>query len=1289
MSDWQSKFETKGISCLELTSDSPFYEIEDLSKHAVLIATPEKIDSLQRSLNGMQEFVSRISLLMVDEIHTIAEQPRGACLEGILTRLIVYNPRIIAVTATCSNISDIAQWLSKSERECLCRSFGSQFRPVPINKIVLGYRKSPQSSLFQFDQFLTKKVLPIIRTHSLGRPTLIFSITRKTAENTAESLARGAMCSNNVPQELIGRISNDLLRNCLSRGVGFHHAGVNPVDRRLIEETFVEVSTSTLSMGINLPAHLVIIKNTSLYVDGTTQEYTSRQMLQMIGRAGRPQFDTSATAVIMTTADKKEHYEHWLEDSENVESSLHVCLTDLLNVEIALDRVRSFDDILQWISCSYLAIRLPKNPNFYGFQRHEIAVTDFWKELCRNALDKLVSVGSAVISDADQSIGSTIIGQIMCEHFLSAMTVESFLRLTGSETLEDLIYYIAGCVEMNEISIRSQEKSALNIINKGTGVKKLRFPVRGRITTPQLKIVTLLQAELNDFVVLDSGLQQECLKTFRAFIRCAAGKLIFSNSEVRLRNLLWTTKSSGREVSNIATKSLPQSAAMSGFASMAHVIELAKIVANRVWADAPLASLRQLPDIGKDYAGQLAGAGVTSLKDIERVGPRCIEKILRRQPPFGDRVYRSALEVPKYELAAEQLATNAIDKVEFEFAIRLTRSCKFDQVALMVADDRNCIIFKTVLSTTMLESSGGWSQRVVVHYDPDVHYLFTSLISFNFLGIDLNINFPIPWPESTNDLVGQGLPATPTIDGSIDVPLPVTVSPYFSSAHTLAKIKVRRKQKVLRTATRTKPPKTSPKAEAATSTPKVTNDGLRQTNIMNFFKATKSFLEQAPEGKPMNILPALSPIKKLGILPCTSIFNTSKIHTPECHSSLLTPFTPDSPSIQPSRLIKSTPEIQPSLKKIKWDDNDDEEEISPETDKMVEEELCSFLSTVEATEAKGHSVNVPSFRVENTFSPILPVDLDTTNDNPKSLELEGLSTPPIISTQEVDERDELNFIPSFCVDRTISPIIPSDMNQSLKEDASSTPKVSKQSPFVHTPTKQSLIEFKTPKDMQLFTSLDDPNDSSPPPPNEKINDQVFKVPISATPLRRPQRQPLATFTQTPSTTTSAKLSKKVSFSIMLPKLDSDCGDTGYGSSPVSKETKGTDVSVKKKIEKASLTIAESVVKGRPESEEGKEREDRKGFLKTPSSSEVDFELLREGWDQLATFIYCYNILRNLAPRTPSHNPNDCECPRDACASSTEDTNYAVECPSASIQSPYPPQMKATAIDSKKTPQVEE
>ncbi|KAH9286290.1 putative ATP-dependent DNA helicase HFM1 [Echinococcus granulosus] len=326
MTEWHDKLKTLGYTCLELTSDSPHYETEELMQHTVLIATPEKIDSLLRFQEGMKDLVARVTLLMVDEIHTIADQSRGACLEAVIMRFFASHPRILAATATCPNISDIAQWLSTPDRPCLCRSFGSQFRPVPITKIVLGYRKSPQSSLFQFDQFLTKKLLPLIRTYSQGRPTLIFSITRKTAENTAEWLARGGILCSNIRQELVDSISGGLLKECLSKGVGFHHAGVSPVDRRLVEEAFVDgcipvlVSTSTLSMGINLPAHLVIIKNTALYVEGSTQEYTTRQMLQMIGRAGRPQFSTSATAVIMTTSAKKEYYEHWLEDAESVES---------------------------------------------------------------------------------------------------------------------------------------------------------------------------------------------------------------------------------------------------------------------------------------------------------------------------------------------------------------------------------------------------------------------------------------------------------------------------------------------------------------------------------------------------------------------------------------------------------------------------------------------------------------------------------------------------------------------------------------------------------------------------------------------------------------------------------------------------------------------------------------------------------------------------------------------------------------------------------------------------------
>lgn len=72
MFDWEEKIRLQGYTLLQLTSDSPHYEIKDLSKHSVLIATPEKIDSLLRSLEGMRDFISHIHLLMLDEVCSIS-----------------------------------------------------------------------------------------------------------------------------------------------------------------------------------------------------------------------------------------------------------------------------------------------------------------------------------------------------------------------------------------------------------------------------------------------------------------------------------------------------------------------------------------------------------------------------------------------------------------------------------------------------------------------------------------------------------------------------------------------------------------------------------------------------------------------------------------------------------------------------------------------------------------------------------------------------------------------------------------------------------------------------------------------------------------------------------------------------------------------------------------------------------------------------------------------------------------------------------------------------------------
>ena len=63
-------------------------------------------------------------------------------------------------------------------------------------------------------------------------------------------------------------------------GIGFHHAGLDPGDRAAVERLFLEgmlpvlVSTSTLAMGVNLPAHLVIVKSTSHLDNNEYKEYS-------------------------------------------------------------------------------------------------------------------------------------------------------------------------------------------------------------------------------------------------------------------------------------------------------------------------------------------------------------------------------------------------------------------------------------------------------------------------------------------------------------------------------------------------------------------------------------------------------------------------------------------------------------------------------------------------------------------------------------------------------------------------------------------------------------------------------------------------------------------------------------------------------------------------------------------------------------------------------------------------------------------------------------------------------
>lgn len=112
----------------------------------------------------------------------------------------------------------------------------------------------------------------------------------------------------------------------VTAGVAVHHAGLDQQDRSAVERAYlagnlsVICCTSTLAVGVNLPCHMVIIKNTVFCEARDVKEYSDLEIMQMIGRAGRPQFDTSALAIIMTKMHQVKHYEQLLNGQERLES---------------------------------------------------------------------------------------------------------------------------------------------------------------------------------------------------------------------------------------------------------------------------------------------------------------------------------------------------------------------------------------------------------------------------------------------------------------------------------------------------------------------------------------------------------------------------------------------------------------------------------------------------------------------------------------------------------------------------------------------------------------------------------------------------------------------------------------------------------------------------------------------------------------------------------------------------------------------------------------------------------
>ncbi|XP_064798161.1 probable ATP-dependent DNA helicase HFM1 isoform X2 [Oncorhynchus masou masou] len=744
--DWKNKFGPLGLSCKELTGDTEiddFFEIQDAN---IIMTTPEKWDSMTRKWRD-NCLLQLVRLFLIDEVHVVKDPMRGATLEVVVSRMkavhayrAAENPqedvsmRFVAVSATIPNTKDIADWLCDDRDPATCLEMDESHRPVKLRKVVLGFPCNSNQTEFKFDLSLNYKMANIIQTYSDQKPTLVFCSTRKGVQQSATVLAKDArfIMSIEHKQRLVNYANSLLdskLRDLVSFGVGFHHAGVDVSDRKRIEEAFnmgdlpVLFTTSTLAMGVNLPAHLVVIKSTTHYIGGACEEYSEADMLQMIGRAGRPQFDTSATAVIMTKTQTKDKYMQFMNGAEIIESSLHTHLVEHLNAEIVLHTISDVNMALDWIRSSFLYIRALKNPKHYGFSTDldRCGIEDKLQELCLKNLNSLASIG-LISMDEDVNIKATEAGRLMARYCVAFDTMKQFSKVTGTETLPELIELVVKGREFTDVQLRVNEKRTLNMLNKDKNRITIRYPMEGKIKNKEMKVNCLIQAQFGSIPIQEFGLAQDTGRIFRNGVRISRCLAEFLNQRSK-----------------------------TDFSALLNSLILAKCFTAKLWEDSPYVS-KQLEKIGLSLSTAMVNAGLTTFNKIEQTNARELELIVNRHPPFGNQIRDAVMNLPKYEVSLEQLPRYNIATAEIVVTVNvknheqlLSKRTTHDHhyVTMIIGDCDNNVVFLQKLTDLMLLKSGNWSKKIEVAKAFKGEEISVNLISSEYVGLDIQQKFSV------------------------------------------------------------------------------------------------------------------------------------------------------------------------------------------------------------------------------------------------------------------------------------------------------------------------------------------------------------------------------------------------------------------------------------------------------------------------------------------------------------------------------------------------------------------
>ena len=316
-----------------------------------------------------------IEYVIFDEIHYINDIERGTVWE----ESIIFAPqhiKFVCLSATIPNIGQFAEWM-RSVRDGKIEVVEDTERPVPLeHRLYLegygignigslrGIREEIDIAGFHnqsVDGIVASKFPDIVRADLVQHiqkkhrlPCLYFCFSRKGCVQNAEHYASHNFLAPKDRDEILrtfdslcarysirGEKNIEDFRRLVSKGVVYHHAGMLPTLKEVVEHLFASgqiqllFTTETFAVGINMPVCTAVFDSLEKY-DGVNFRYLkTREYHQMAGRAGRRGIDSVGYVYARVNprfADVDQVQRIISDEIEPIESQFNLSYSSILNL---------------------------------------------------------------------------------------------------------------------------------------------------------------------------------------------------------------------------------------------------------------------------------------------------------------------------------------------------------------------------------------------------------------------------------------------------------------------------------------------------------------------------------------------------------------------------------------------------------------------------------------------------------------------------------------------------------------------------------------------------------------------------------------------------------------------------------------------------------------------------------------------------------------------------------------------------------------------------------------------